>query len=313
MRAAVLRQIGGGLELAEVPDPVPTDGEVVVDVTHASVNPLDIWISRGAPGAAASLLPWIPGTEGAGTVDGTPVLVRGGGLGITRHGLFATKVAAPAEAVVALPAGTDPAAAASLGVAGLTAWNCVHTLGACTAQDRVLVLGASGGVGSLAVQLAVAAGATVWGQTTSASKVAAVEALGATRVVVSDADGLAAATAELAPTLALDGLGGSFTRAALEVLEPGGRLVLFGVSAGDDIALSGRGIYRKGLSLLGYTGLLEDADRQAALLTDLLELVRDGKLHVPVELVALAEADAAFRRILDREVHGKLVLDTTRC
>lgn len=312
VRAAVLREIGGGLELAEVPDPVPAGEELLVDVTHASVNPLDIWISRGAPGAAASLLPWIPGTEGAGTVDGQPLLVRGGGLGIVRHGLFATKVAAPADAVMTLPAGTDPAAAAGLGVAGLTAWNCIHTVGACTAQDRVLVLGASGGVGSLAVQLAAATGATVWGQTTSASKVTSVEALGASRVVVSDADGLAALTAELAPTLAIDGLGGSFTRAAVEALQTGGRLVLFGVSAGDDIALSGRGVYRKGLSLLGYTGLLEDADRQAALLTKMLELVRAGNLRVPVELIPLAEADAAFRRILNRDVHGKLVLDTSR-
>lgn len=312
MRAAVLREIGGGLELAELPDPVPAPGEVLVEVTHASVNPLDIWISQGAPGAAASLLPWIPGTEGAGTLDGQPVLVRGGGLGMTRHGLFATKVAAPAVAVVTLPPGTDPAAAAGLGVAGLTAWNCVHTVGACATDDRVLVLGASGGVGSLAVQLAASAGATVWGQTTSAAKASSVEAMGASHVVVTDAVGLAASTAALAPTLVIDGLGGSFTRAAVESLQPGGRLVLFGVSAGDEISMSGRGLYRKGLSLLGYTGLLEPADRQAALLSKLLDLVRAGHLRVPVELVPLAEADSTFRRILSRDVHGKLVLDTTR-
>ena len=312
MRAAVLRQIGGKLEPAEVPDPVPVEGEVLVEVTHASVNPLDIWISRGAPGSAASLLPWIPGTEGTGTVDGQPVLVRGGGLGITRHGLFSTKVAAPSDAVVPLPAGTDAAVAAALGVVGLTAWNCVHIVGGCAPQDRVLVLGASGGVGSLVVQLAAAVGATVWGQTTSHAKVSRVEALGASRVVVSDADGLAAQTAELAPTLVVDGLGGSFSRAAVEVLEPGGRLVLFGVSAGDEIVLPGRAFYRKGLSLLGYTGLRGDPGRQAALLGELLELVASGKLRVPVELVPLSEADSAFRRILDRQVHGKLVLDTGR-
>jgi NADPH:quinone reductase len=310
MRAAILQEIGGDLELAEVPDPVPGDGEVLVDVTHAAVNPLDIWISRGAPGAAAANLPWIPGTEGAGVLDGQPVLVRGGGIGLVRPGLFATKVAAPAAAVVPLPEGTDPAAAASLGVAGITAWNCVHSLGACTAEDRVLVLGASGGVGSLAIQLAAAAGATVWGQTSSQAKANGIEALGADHVVVTEAPGLAAATAELEATLVIDGLGGHYTPAAIETLEPRGRLVLFGVSAGDEISLSGRGLYRKGVALLGYTGLLEPPDRQAEVLGGLLELVRAGALRVPVELVPLADAATVFRRILDRKVEGKLVLDT---
>ena len=168
MRAAVLREIGGSLELAELPDPVPGEGEVVVDVSHASVNPLDIWISRGTPGAAAANLPWIPGTEGAGTYEGRPVLIRGGGHGVVRQGLFASKAAASPEAIVPLPTGVDPAVACAIGVAGVTAWNCVNVLGGTTAEDRVLVLGASGGVGSLIVQLAKATGATVWGQTTSA-------------------------------------------------------------------------------------------------------------------------------------------------
>jgi NADPH2:quinone reductase len=308
----VLREIGGRLEAADLPDPSPADGEVVVDITHASVNPLDIWISRGAPGSAASLLPWIPGTEATGTLDGEPVLVRGAGLGIARRGLFASKVAAPREAVVPLPPGTDPAVAAGLGVAGLTAWNCTRSLGACAPDDRVLVLGASGGVGSLAVQLAAATGATVWAQTTSSSKADAVAALGATKVVTADADTLVASTSELAPTLVLDGLGGAFTRAAIEVMQPGGRLVLYGVSADDEIVLSGRGLYRKSVSMLGYSGLLLDAGQQAATLADLLALVRDGGLRVPIELVPLSEADSAFRRILDRDVQGKLILDTSR-
>jgi NADPH2:quinone reductase len=312
VRAAVLRQIGGFLEPAEVPDPVAGPGEVVVDVTHAAVNPLDIWITRGAPGAAADRLPWVPGTEGAGLLDGAPVLVRGGGLGMVRHGLFASKVAAPTSAVLPLPDGTDPAVAAGLGVAGITAWNCVHRLGRCAAEDRVLVLGASGGVGSLAVQIAAATGATVWGQSTSEAKVGGIRALGAAQVVVTEADGLAAAVADLAPTLVVDGLGGDFTRAAVEALQPGGSVVLFGVSAGDDLRLSGRGLYRKGASLLGYTGLVEPAERQAEVLATLLDLVRRGELRVPVELVPLSDAQSAFRRILDRQVEGKLVLDTSR-
>ena len=312
MRAAVLREIGGTLELAELPDPVPGEGEVVVDVSHASVNPLDIWISRGNPGAAAANLPWIPGTEGAGTYEGRPVLIRGGGHGVVRQGLFASKAAASPEAIVPLPAGVDRAVACAIGVAGVTAWNCVNVLGQSSSEDRVLVLGASGGVGSLIVQLAKATGATVWGQTTSAAKVPAIEALGADRAVVTDADGLAAAVSELRPTLVVDGLGGTFTPAAVAALELHGRLVLFGASAGDDIPLSSRGFYRKGISMFGYTGLLEPPERQAALVTQLLELVRDGRLVVPIEVLPLSSAATAFQRILDRQVEGKLVLDTSR-
>jgi NADPH2:quinone reductase len=137
-----------------------------------------------------------------------------------------------------------------------------------------------------------------------------VEALGAARVVVTEADGLAAATADLKPTLVIDGLGGAFTPAAVDAVDLRARIVLFGVSAGDDLHLSGRGLYRKGVALLGYTGLMEPADRQAALLEQLLGLVASGGLRVPVELVPLAEADSAFRRILERQVEGKLVLET---
>jgi NADPH:quinone reductase len=212
---------------------------------------------------------------------------------------------------VALPIGVDPAVACAIGVAGMTAWNCVNLLGQSSSEDRVLVLGASGGVGSLIVQLAKATGATVWGQTTNAAKMPAIEALGADRAVVTDADGLATAVSELRPTLVVDGLGGTFTPAAVTALEVRGRLVLFGASAGDDIPLSSRGFYRKGISMFGYTGLIEPPERQTALVTKLLELVRDGDLIVPVEMLPLSSAAAAFQRILDRRVEGKLVLDTS--
>ncbi len=312
MHAALLREIGGTLEFAEVADPIPQGDEVLVDITHASVNPLDIWISRGTPGAAAANLPWIPGTEAVGMVGGRTVLVRGAGFGIVRPGLFATKVAAPPSALMELPAGTDPATAAAVCVAGITAWGCVHTLGRCGPEDRVLVLGASGGVGSLCVQLARATGATVWGQTTSASKVAGIEALGAQQLVVADDAALVAAVADLQPTLVIDGLGGRFTTASVEALVPRGRLVLYGASASDDIPLSSRTFYRKGLTLLGYTGLLAGPEEQTELLPQLLAMVQAGTLVVPVELVPLSCAADAFARILDRRVEGKLVLDTSR-
>lgn len=307
MHAAYLTEIGGILQYGELPDPVAGDGEVIVEVTHASVNPLDIWITRGAPGNAAANLPWIPGNEGAGRLDGRPVLVRGAGIGLIRPGVFADRIAVPRSALLEL-GNADPAVAAALGVAGLTAYNCVNTLGRAGADDRVLVLGASGGVATLAVQFAKAAGATVWGQTTSETKVAGIEAAGADRVVVGEADRLVAATRELAPTLVIDGLGGAFTPAAVDALEPRGRIVLYGASASDDIHLSSRAFYRKGLSLIGYTGLIEAPEAQAALLTELLGAVGRGEITIPIELLPLSEAATAFARILDRKVEGKLVL-----
>ena len=310
MRAAVLHQIGGTLTVDELPDPAPLDDEVLVEITHASVNPLDIWVGRGAPGTAAANLPWIPGTEAAGLHNGLPVLVRGGGIGVIRRGLYATRAVVPPSCLLELPEGTDPVAAAALGVAGITAWHCVQTRGSCGPADRVLVLGASGGVGSLAVQIAKATGATVWGQTTSAAKAAGVMALGADRVVTAEADALEETAAELRPTLVIDGLGGAFTGAAVALLEPFGRLVLYGASAGDDIALSSRGFYRKGVTMVGYTGLLETPQHQAEVLSQLLARVRAGTLRVPTEVLPLSAAAEAHRRILDRQVEGKLVLDT---
>ncbi|MEY2524741.1 MAG: Alcohol dehydrogenase GroES-like domain, partial [Ilumatobacteraceae bacterium] len=76
MRAARLHTIGGTLQLDELPDPQPGPGEQIVDIAYASVNPLDVWITQGSPGAAAANLPWTPGTEASGHADGRPVLVR---------------------------------------------------------------------------------------------------------------------------------------------------------------------------------------------------------------------------------------------
>ena len=96
--------------------------------------------------------------------------MAGEGLGAARDGVWAQAAVVPRLAVVELPEGVAPRAAAAMGIAGLTALNCVRHVAAVTAEDRVVVLGASGGVGSMIVSLARSAGATVWGQTGSAAK-----------------------------------------------------------------------------------------------------------------------------------------------
>ena len=310
MHAARLHEIGGSLQLDEVEDPVAGDGEVVVDIAYASVNPLDIWVTRGAPGAAAANLPWVPGTEAAGYLDGAPVLVRGAGLGVIRHGLYRERAAVPASAVAAVPAALDLAQVAGLGVVGFTAWHCLHTRAQITPADRVLVMGASGGVGSVAVQLAKAVGATVWGHTGSAVNVAAIREDGADDVVVSDASGLEAVAAGFAPTVVLDPLGGAFTDPAMAVIAERGRFVVLGTSDDELVTLNWRRMYRKGVTVLGYTGLIDPPGTESRVLSELYALMAERKLRIRLGAVLpLADAAQAHARILDRTARGKLVLD----
>jgi NADPH:quinone reductase len=312
MRAARLHEIGGTLRLdSNLPDPVAGEGELLVEMAFASVNPLDIWVTRGAPGAAADNLPWIPGTEGSGYVDGKPVIVRGAGLGVMRPGVYRDRIAVPTACAVLVPEGTDLAQASALGVAGITAWQCIHSRGRVTAADRVVVLGASGGVGILAVQIAKATGATVWGQTTNAAKAEGISAAGADRaLVVREAGDLVAAIEDFNPTVVLDPLGGLWTMPAIEMLATNGRLVVFGTSDAEQVTLNWRTMYRKGTQIVGYSGLVETSAEQSEVLAGLIAELNAGTLRVPIgATLPLGEAATAHRNILDRKVEGKQILD----
>jgi NADPH2:quinone reductase len=310
MRAARLHTIGGTLQLDEVPDPQPGPGEQLVELAYASVNPLDVWITQGNIGAAAAHLPWTPGGEATGHVDGRPVLVRGGGLGVIRPGLYCSKVAVPEAWLLPLDANVDLAQAAAMPVAGITAYSALHGRAHVQPEDRVLVLGASGGVGAMAVQLAKIAGATVWGHTGSSTKADGIIANGADNVVVGSAGALESEIETFAPTVILDALGGPFTDAAIAGIAPKGRLVVYGTSNDERVSINLRRLYRKGVTLLGYSGLVETADEQREWLDILLAMMADGSLHVPVdEVLPLSAAADAHARILARTVQGKIVLD----
>jgi NADPH2:quinone reductase len=310
MRAARLHEIGGTLQLDEVPDPQPGPGEKLVDIAYASVNPLDVWISQGSIGAAAANLPWIPGSEASGRVDGQAVLIRGGGLGVARPGLFCSKIAVPDEWLVPVDAASDLAQVAAMPVAGITAWRSLHARGHLEPNDRVAVLGASGGVGAVAVQLAKAAGATVWGQTGSASKVDGIRQNGADNVVVAGAADLEAALGDYQPTLVLDSLGGPYTDAAIGAMANKGRIVVYGTSNDERISMNLRRLYRKGITLLGYAGLVDTPQEQREVLDTLLAMMSAGELRIPVgDVLPLSAAADAFARILNRGAQGKIVLD----
>lgn len=285
------------------------EAEAVVEMAYASVNPVDRYIALGTVGPDAPL-PRTVGVEGVGWLDGQLVAIHGHGLGTARDGLWAEAAIVPRHAAVEVPEGVDPVAAAAVGVAGVTAWRTVTEVARLEPEDRVLVLGASGGVGGMIVSLARSIGAEVWGQTGRPAKACSVQASGADKaVVVEEPGGLARAVAELRPTVVFDPLGGGFTGAAIEALEPHGRLVIFGTSADAEGEVPLRSLYRKGLSVRGYGGLQEPAESIRRGMTAALEALRDGRLAVAVDSVLpLEAAQGALDRLAERSVTGKLVL-----
>ena len=308
VKAARLHDHDAPLQVEDVRLPAPEEGEVRVELAFAGVNPVDTYVAQGRV-APDGPLPRVLGGEASGHLDGRPVLVSGGGLGSTRDGVWAGAANVPESAVVPLPDGLGLREAAALGVAGLTAWQTLHLAGV-KAGDRVLVLGASGGVGLTTVSLAAAMGATVWGQTGSAGKADAIRRQGAHDVVVADASGLADALADFAPTVVVDGLGAGFTAAAVSALAPHGRLVLFGTSAGSTSTMELRPLYRKGLTIYGFGGLMmSDAERRAGL-TEAMTAVAEGRMRIPIDrTIPLEQVNDAFRLLADRAVTGKIVLD----
>jgi NADPH2:quinone reductase len=311
VRAARLRTHGRPLVVDELELPQPGGDEVRVQLEFGGVNPIDRYIAEGRVNPDGAL-PRTLGGEASGHLDGRPVLVAGEGLGTARDGVWAQAAIVPRAAIVDLPAGVAPREAAALGIAGLTALNCVRELGQVTAEDRVLVLGASGGVGSMIVSLASAAGATVWGQTGSPEKVGPIDEHGAQRVVVGGPEQLADVFAAFAPTVAFDPLGGDFVAPVVAALAAGGRLVSFGVSAGAEVTFNIQQLYRKSLSMLGYGGMQLSRDERRAGLEAALEALRDGALKVRVDdVLALDQVNEAFQRLVDRGVQGKLLLDLT--
>lgn len=308
VRAARLKEHGKPLHIKEVELPEPREDEVLVELRFGGVNPVDHYVAEGRL-AADRMLPRTLGAEAAGTAGGVPVLVAGEGLGSIRDGVWAEAAVVPRAAVVPLPDGVEQRDAAAIGIAGLTAWEAVRELGRVTAEDRVLVLGASGGVGSVILSLARSAGATVWGQTGSPEKTEVIERQGAERAIVAGPQELAGTVGEFEPTIVFDPLGDGFMLPVLDAVAVHGRIVTFGTSAGAEIQLNLQTVYHKGISLLGYAGGQLGRERRRAGLEAALDELRAGTLRVAIdEVLPLDMVNEAFKRLVERKVQGKLVL-----
>jgi NADPH:quinone reductase len=308
VRAARLVEHGKPLELQEIELPTPRDGEVLVELSYAGVNPVDRYNALGRV-ALDGPIPRTLGGEASGHADGVPVVVGGEGLGSTRDGVFAEAVVVPASMVVEIPRGVSLRDAGALSVVGLTAWQIVE-LAEVGPDDRVLVLAGSGSVGLSAISYAVSKGAQVWAQTSNESKVAAMTAMGATTAVVA-ADGAQTAEAvrDFTPTVVLDSLGGQFTASSLTVMAPRGRLVLFGASSAPTAEIDLLSLYRNRRRILTYGGLIATLDERRHGLAQAMQAVAEGKLRLSIGAeLDLASVNEAFDLLAARSVAGKILL-----
>jgi NADPH2:quinone reductase len=311
MRAIRFERNGGPevLQVAEVPDPTPGDGEVLVDVGAAGVNYMDVY-EREGHGSYGTRPPAIPGAEGAGTVVGTGERVAWSGV----PGSYAERVAAPRDRLVAVPDGVSTDTAAALLLQGMTAHYLCHDSYPVREGDWVLVHAAAGGVGLLLTQLVKLRGGRVIATTSSEEKAELARSAGADEVI--GYEGFAARVRERTGgegvAAVYDGVGRSTFLEGFDALAPAGRMILYGAASGqpdplDLPVLAAKGsLYVQRPSLRTYTRTPELlAERAAAL----FGLVAEGKLEVRIGgRYPLAEGRRAHEDLEARRTTGKLLL-----
>jgi NADPH2:quinone reductase len=310
MRAAVIATLGEPPAVGDVPEPEPGDGELLVEVLASALNPIDIAVGSGRFFAGHPPLPYVPGAEAVGRVlqsdafpAGTLAYLSGAGFGTARAGGLAERAAAPAAAAVALPADADPGLAAALGIAGLAGWLPLAWRAPIRPDDRVLVLGATGVAGRIAVQAARILGAArVVAAGRRADALGEALELGADAAVKLDggpeelAERFRAACGGAGPTYVYDPLWGAPATAAILAAAPGARMVNLGQSAGADATLPSGAVRGKQLELYGYLNFAVPASVRAEAHAQLLAHVADGALRVAIERVALEDVAGAWTR-----------------
>jgi NADPH2:quinone reductase len=313
----VVEAVGSPPRPADVDEPVRGEGDALVQVAAAPLNPVEIRVAAGRHPKRAEP-PYVPGTEGAGTVlesarlaPGTRVRFESAALpGFGALGTLAERAAVPEESLVELPDGMEDDVAAALGVVGITALLALERA-APAGGERVLVLGASGAVGQMAVQLARLMGAgRVVGAGRSAEGLERVRELGADEVVqLADGD-LTEAFEQAAGgplDIVIDPLWGKPAMAALRAIATEGRLVNVGQSAGADVRLPLEFVRNRQGAIHAISSGWTALESKAAAYRRLSEDVVAGRLRVNRELVPLDEVSAAWER-QEASPGGKLVI-----
>ena len=304
MRAALIREAGDGPEL--VTDHDEPQGEVVVEVTAAPLNPVDLSIASGRFYAGPPNTPYVPGVEGVGrAADGGRVWFETG-AGYIGDGSMAERAAVDPSRTIELPDGVDDAVAGCLGVAGLAAWVPLAHRAHVEAGETVLILGATGVVGQIGVQAARLLGAgKVIAAGRDPEKLARIDADAVVQLPAS-ADDLREAAGGLIDVV-LDPLWGEHAAPATEAMNVNGRLVVLGQSAGQQATLDAGVVRGKALQILGHANAATPPDVKHAAFRAMCDHAAAGRLKVEYEELPLDDVAEAWQRQASSP-HVKLIL-----
>jgi putative PIG3 family NAD(P)H quinone oxidoreductase len=315
---AVAHSVGEPLRVGTMPTPTPGPGEILIKVAAAGVNRPDLMQRAGLypppPGAPATM-----GLEAAGTVaatgpgvsrwkigDAVTALLAGGG--------YADYALAPEGSALPIPKEISPEAAAGLPETVFTVWANVFEAGALKPGERFLVHGGASGIGTAAIQMAVAHGATAYATAGDAGKVALCEQLGATRAInyrTEDFESVLRGAG--GADVILDMVGGPYMQKNIDVMNDGGRLVMIAFLQGPTAQLNLMRLLLKRLTLTGSTlrsrPVAEKARIAAAVETHVWPWIAAGKVKTVIDAVfPLAEAEAAHARMTAGAHAGKIIL-----
>jgi NADPH:quinone reductase-like Zn-dependent oxidoreductase len=314
MKAIRIHEDGGPevLRYEDVADPVPADGEVLVELRAASLNHLDVWIRKGLPSVPK---PRILGADGAGVIAGTgervvinPAMPANGKmqiLGETMDGTHCELIAVPRSAVHPIPDELAFEEAAAFPLVFQTAYRMLVTRAHVEPGEWVLIWGIGGGVATASLAIAKALGARVVVTSSSDDKLRHARELGADETVNHDTDDVVARVRELTgggADVVVDDVGEATWRRTLDAARPGGRVVVCGATTGPNPPAALHRVWWKQLSILGST-MGSPEDFQAA-----LELVVSGTARPTIDRVfPLAEMRAAHERLEAGAQLGKIV------
>ena len=312
MKALCVATIGEAPRVAEVPAPVRAKGDALVRVRAAPLNPADIAIAAGRFFAGHPPTPYVPGLEVVGEIvesdrhaAGTLVFACLDGLGVRRSGACAEYAIVHDRQVIALPPGTDHLTAAAAGTAALAGWLPLAWRAPVRSDDTVLVLGATGSVGLVAVQAAKVLNARrVVAVGRDARRLETALSLGADAAIALDdprglADAMRAETSPGGPTLVFDALWGEPLVAALQVAAHGARVINLGQSASPEAVIASSLVRGKELDLLGYTNVTVPFDVLTESYLALLGHIAAGRITATLETCPLEEAASAWQRQAD--------------
>jgi NADPH:quinone reductase len=320
MRASQFSTFGGpeALSTVDLPDPSPTDGQALIRIEAASINPSDVKNVAGA--MSQTTLPRVPGRDYAGVVEhgpaewiGAKVWGTGGDVGFTRDGTHAQRIAVPVEALSRMPASLSFPEAASVGVNFLVAWQGLIEAAAIVAGETLLTIGAGGGVGGAVAQIARHVGARVIGAD-RAPPPAGSAILDIADVLLTEETDLQSAVRQAndgrGADVVYDCVGGKAMFAtALDCLAHRGRLVEISATGGREVQLDLADFYHNESRLFGVDSLKRDLVQSARMLDLLRPQFEDGTFRpAPVAATYLLDASSEAYRRVAAGAPGRIVL-----